>query len=696
LDYIGDLTLSNGVPMLKISSLKKSKKFYSIIFLGLVIIAGVSAYLYVNRPAEIKTGEITGVSRDGIIAKSKQSLEIQYDKLQAPSHETITYESQPIRLSGENAAILAWDQQGEEGVTTEVRTHNGNNWTPWVESLHVDGGKDGVKIEKSSTLVLANSIKELQFRYILAGTDSASATVDVDSATIQTIDSRQGPDPTAKSNSFFDGIGSFFHLNDTAEAKINGPRIYSRAEWGSPEPNSSSWPPEYAVLGQAVVHHTVTTEDPQSSATVRAIWHYHAITLGWGDIGYNYLVDSHGNIFQGRYYDKSYAEEHNVEVIAGHVYGHNSGTTGIAAIGNFDQRDVTEAQRVSISNVIGYKLAPANVNPSGTGGFGTAVVGHRDLLSTACPGKYLYARLPGIRTLASQYYANYNAQYKLDFAQHSQTIRRNGVAVSPSTPLKPHDDVEVSIRLRNNGAETWQNTGSYKTVLGTNKNRNRTSIFYEPSSWIARNRPGTFSKKIDPGTGQEVNATTVPPGQVAVFTFKLRIPDLLSGGELSSKLYKEYFQPVQDGRLWFPNDIGLYQAITVEKHSYKWQQMSQGIYTNATMSTPAPSTLATNTRYYVRLSLKNTGNATWNQRTFRLATAHPSNRSSEIYDTSWLARNRPGALKQATVAPGATGTIEFWIKTAPEPTARREYFVPVVENITWLQDIGLHWIIRSN
>lgn len=683
--------------MVKVSSFKPSKKLYSILFLVAVIAGGLGAHLYANRPAEIKTGEITDIASHGQVTASNKSLDIQYDKLQAPTNETITYESQPIRLSGENAAVLAWDQNGETGVTTEVRTHNGNNWTPWVESLHVDGGKDGVEIKKSSTLVLANTIKELQFRYVLSGdTKQSSAAVNVNSATLQTIDSRQGPDPTTQSDSLFDKIGSFFHLNDSAEAKINGPRIYSRTEWGSPEPNYSSWPPEYAVLGQAVVHHTVTTEDPQSSATVRAIWHYHAITLGWGDIGYNYLVDSHGNIFQGRYYDKAYAEEHNVEVVAGHVYGHNRGTTGIAAIGNFDQKDVTEAQRVSISNVIGYKLAPANVNPSGTGGFGTAVVGHRDLLSTACPGKYLYARLPGIRALASQYYANYNAQYKLDFTQHSQTIRRNGVTVSPNTALKPTDDVEVSIRLRNNGAETWQNTGSYKTVLGTNKNRNRTSIFYEPSSWIARNRPGTFSKKIDPSTGQEVNTTTVPPGQVGVFTFKLRIPDLLSGGELSSQLYKEYFQLVQDGRAWFPHDIGLYQQIVVEKHSYKWQQVSQGIYTDASMTTSAPTTLATNTRYYVRLSLKNTGNATWSQKSFRLATAHPTNRSSEIYDSTWFARNRPGILKQAQVAPGATGTIEFWIKTAPEPTARREYFVPVVENVTWLQDIGLHWIIRSN
>jgi len=680
-----------------LSSSKKTKKLYILIFFVLICAAGIASYIYANRPTEIRTGDITDIPAIGKLSMSDLSSTKPLTALQAKPNESITYESQPLSISiNANAAILEWDQDGDIGIETEVRTHNGSSWSPWVNSQHIDGGKDGVEIKKSSTLIIATTIKQVQFRYILKGdVDQPSGKINAESSTIQTLDSSQGPDPTASPNSILDQISQFFGLNNTAQAKVNGPRIFTRAEWGSPEPNSSTWTPEYEPLERAIVHHTVTTENPNPAAAVRAIWHYHAITLGWGDIGYNYLVDSGGNIFQGRYYDKSYAEANKTDVVAGHAYGNNRGTTGIAALGNFDDFNPSAAQIESISNIIGFKLAPYNVNPNNSGRFGAAVVGHRDVYPTACPGQNLYPYLAQIRWRAGEHFGYYNTAHRLDYAHYSQKLSRNGVAVNSSTVLKPSDTVEVSINLKNNGTESWKNSGTYRTTLGTSSPRDRSSVFYDPS-WINKNRPATFSTKLNPNTQAETTTNIVAPGEIAVFRFNVKIPDLVSSGALSSKLYKEYFQPVQDGRAWFPRYIGLYQPLSVEKHSYEWQYQIQHLYTSENKMTKAPATLMPNTRYYAYLRIKNTGNATWHQQSFKLGTSNPKDRSSAIYDSTWISKHRPARLTQSQVAPGEIGTFEFWIKTPSYPISQKEYFLPLVENTTWLKDVGLHWVVKTN
>ena len=690
------LTVTRRDKGVKIPSIRTLNKPTKLILLAcfLIAIGASTVYFLVPKPTKITTSDVIDIAAKGSVASSQPET---LDHLQASDDSTVTYESQPVTVdTSANAAVLQWDQDGKEGVTTEVRTHNGSSWTPWVESdvTDTEGGKDGTEIDRSSTLIIANTIEKIQFRYSLEGTSTASsATIDATSATLQTIDSNQGPDPTRPS--LLEKIGKLFNLIDTTDARADGPRIVSRAEWGSPEPDWSSWPPEYERLQQAIIHHTVTTETPYASAAIRAIWHYHAVTLGWGDIGYNYIVDSAGNIFQGRYYDHGHAEANNVEVVAGHAYGHNRGTTGIAALGDFSTNDATPIQKEAMSNIVGFKLAPFDVHPNGTGAFGTAVIGHRDVYPTACPGNTLYGQLLMIRNRASQYYAKYITEHKLDYAYYNQTVRRNGVEVIPSTTFLPHDNVELSFRIRNNGSETWRNYEPYKTVLGTASPLDRHSVFYDPSSWIGRNRAASFSKKYNPSNGQETAVSVITPGEIAVFTFKLSIPDIISGGELSSQLFNEHFRPVQDLRTWFPRDLGLSHPVYVEKHHYQWQYISQNLYTDSSKTTEAPATLAPDTRYYARLSLKNTGNATWHQQSLRLGTSHPLDRSSPVFDATWLAHNRPAALQQTTVAPGGTGTMEFWIKTPATPINQQEYFRPVVESITWLQDYGLYWLIQS-
>jgi hypothetical protein len=356
---------------------------------------------FLNRPATIKSDEIVDVGASGIITLNGKKLEQSNpEPLQAKPHQTITFASRPIEIDRPaNAAVLTWKQSAAKGINLEVRTKNNNRWTGWKPLEASEPGKDNYDYTDSnaSSIVLADTIDSFEFRATLKGDETASAKIDFSKSTLETIDSKK-PKSIAMIESTVDSLAS-----STASAQSAQPRIISRAEWGSPEPNHSSWPAEYASVRRAIIHHTATTETSDSYADVRAIWHYHARSLGWGDIGYNYIVDSKGNIFQGRYFDHNHARKTNTDVIGGHAYGSNSGSTGISVIGNYQYQDPSPAAINSVSQIIGYKLAPYNLNPHTPG----VVIGHRDVYATSCPGNNLVARYDTIKHLSASYAAQY-------------------------------------------------------------------------------------------------------------------------------------------------------------------------------------------------------------------------------------------------------------------------------------------------
>jgi hypothetical protein len=135
---------------------------------------------------------------------------------------------------------------------------------------------------------------------------------------------------------------------------------------------------------------------------IRGIYAYHAQTLGWGDIGYNFLVDRFGGIWEGRYggMDKP--------VIGGHVYNYNGVSTGVSGIGTFTTAAVPQAMTNAFKRVLAWRLSVAGVPATGTSPvaapWGTRIQrisGHRDVGGTTCPGDSLEARLPEIRAGAA-------------------------------------------------------------------------------------------------------------------------------------------------------------------------------------------------------------------------------------------------------------------------------------------------------
>lgn len=645
-----------------------------------------------HRTPTIKTSSVQVTKGGSIVGIKGDEQPKNGELISSPSHGKIIYNS-PISSvdTHPNALTLSWKQTGE-GVSLEVRTKNKDAWSAWVPASADGNGKDKEQTNGTlSTLVLAKRIDAVQYRFILQSAGTQASTLYPDSVAITSIDSTDGPNGKA---SPVQQLLSTLSLSKTASAMEVNPRIISREEWGCPQPNYSNWPPEYHDLGRAIIHHTATTEETDSYATVRAIWQYHTYSNGWGDIGYNYLVDRSGNIFQGRYYEQSYATTNHVDVIGGHAYGNNIGTTGISAIGNYTSSAPSSAQIDSISRIIGYKLAPYNVDPAGDGGYGPAVVGHFEVYPTSCPGTNLISQFPIIKSRASHYYRNYNQQYHHDYSYVGQRLLVNGSEVSSDTPVSPSDSVIAELRLKNEGVDVWSNTDK-AVVLGATNPSNRSSVFYNPS-WLSLNRTGSFVGKVS-DSGAIVNTPTVAPGEIAVFSAKYTVPKITTTNPMdTTQVFHEHFRPLIEGVLWLPRDIGYYQSVTVKKQLYDYSPVGQQIYKDAAMTSIAPSQLLPDTDYYFSLSLKNTGTVAWDK-SLRLGTSNNNDRSSILATSSWLSNNRAASINETQVEPGQIGTFTFKIRT-PSPTSdltTKEYFQPVVDGVAWLKDTGIYFSINT-
>jgi flagellar hook assembly protein FlgD len=192
------------------------------------------------------------------------------------------------------------------------------------------------------------------------------------------------------------------------------PPIIPRAGWHADEAIRRGRPFYADGIHLAIVHHTVNSNSytkAQSASIVRGIELYHVKSNGWNDIGYNFLVDKYGQIFEGRYGGMTRP------VIGAHAMGFNTGSVGIAVIGNYGSTSITPAARAALVSLIAWRLDYAHVDPlssvvrvsSGNPRYPAgkavtlkAISGHRDVYPTSCPGSALYAQLPSIRTTVSQ------------------------------------------------------------------------------------------------------------------------------------------------------------------------------------------------------------------------------------------------------------------------------------------------------
>ena len=311
---------------------------------------------------------------------------------------------------GFNAFVINWHENfpTDSKVSIDVRTSvDGRVWSEW-ETLEEDPDSDGKvpkkENEKFSSLHVAyGSFIQQRVRLIIGQNDVGS----LDEIKITYINS-EGNFIENAWNKTYRKLSSLFELVDeafaasTSKQPTDRPRIISRGEWGA-DPRLMKWQPEYKPTKKIIVHHTVTANnDPNPEATVRAIYYFHAVVRSWGDIGYNFLVDKRGNIYEGRYGGDG--------VVGGHVYHYNVGSVGVGVLGDYRLAKPTSATMNALQKVVVWKTTTNKIDPSGKSSFGPRgyrkyfpnVTFHGNLGLTECAGINLINFVPKLRKLGEQ------------------------------------------------------------------------------------------------------------------------------------------------------------------------------------------------------------------------------------------------------------------------------------------------------
>jgi hypothetical protein len=400
-----------------------------------VIAVGLSGLTRPGRalattPATLGSGPITPrietVSHSGLAFRSGTATGVQVPGLGgamgglSPERPGAQYTSPVIESNFPASHVgVSWETDGIalDKLALQVRTGlTGTEWTPWravIPELH---GHDETVRETFGALVPARAARFIQYRITFGSAEPEPAVIQqVRVTAINAGNSRAGGDGTQA-------------FRAPARSNRLGPlgfvdRVIPREEWGADESlrfkdGVDQWPRAFVAPKFLAVHHTATdNEYADPAAEIRAIYAYHTVTQGFGDIGYHLLIDNRGQVYEGRRGREGASpadrEIVSADIVAGHALDYNYGSVGIALLGNFNEAAPSESAVSTLIQAVAFESARHGLDPlaqinflrvRGKAGVDTmwrdnlaVVSGHRDCLSTECPGDHLYATLPGIR-----------------------------------------------------------------------------------------------------------------------------------------------------------------------------------------------------------------------------------------------------------------------------------------------------------
>lgn len=363
--------------------------------------------------------------------------------------------------SATSIAGVAWARERPDAL--QVRTRRaGGEWSDWARvGTHGHGGEGGRATRASDPVGVAGA-RELQLR-VRGHADGLVAQL------VRAKPAAQAP--RARS------------------AQAGGPAIIPRSAWGgdSVKPRGA---PSYGAVQAAFVHHTVNPNSytpDEAAAMVLGMARYHRDVNKWDDLGYNFVVDRFGRIYEGR------AGGIDKAVIGAQAQGYNAQSTGVAILGTFEDVDAPPQALEAVAHVVAWKLALHGAPASGAVVVTSAggelnrykqgarvtlqrVCGHRDGDQTACPGARLYAQLPQIRqraiALQGSLYRTVAPVTAVVHARAASKRVREGKAVLIRGTRAPAGGVDVLIERRIRGR--YRRVGKLK----------------------ARSRKGSFSARV--------------------------------------------------------------------------------------------------------------------------------------------------------------------------------------------------------
>ena len=327
--------------------------------------------------------------------------------------------SRAVPVTGFGGVGVTW-QQGkaipESDLSFEVRSETDGTWSDW-QTLAYDpdhapdpNSREGRHAFPGTDITFVGNVDRVQVRSQGDVAPPSGMSLSVVAPGRPVASKLEAPAIDTATLDGADGSNDAMKQSATTVAKKQAlatytpkPVIYSRAQWGADERLRDKSSLHYYEVHAAFVHHTVNANDytrAEVPGLLRGIYAYHTQSRGWSDIGYNFLVDRFGRIWEGRYggVDRP--------VVGAHTLGYNDYAFAMSAIGNYDITQPRDVMLQAYGALFAWKLSLHGVDASSTkqwvgSKYFEAINGHRDAGQTACPGRYLYAKLPVIREYAA-------------------------------------------------------------------------------------------------------------------------------------------------------------------------------------------------------------------------------------------------------------------------------------------------------
>jgi hypothetical protein len=541
----------------------------------------------------------------------------------------------------------------EDRLVVEVRASvDGTTWGDWIAAPEDEDLADAEHNERYAGPYAVGDARYAQYRVRALDGDTS----DLASMALTFLDVSDLNAPPLQ-HLLNDLVGAWqdFLASFSAAAASNPTHIYTRQDWGADE-SLMQWIPEYDPWKKAIVHHTVTTNGYTSAAPeIRSIYYFHAITRGWGDIGYNYVVDKYGNIWTGR--------QGGDDVIGGHAYGWNHGSMGVASLGDFSTATPPQSLLNGVATIIAMKFAQRGIQPFGADTFTHKeedsagnwvpvtsnppnIQGHRDASyvlgvaggQTACPGAGLYPQLNTIR-------------------QTAQTLVNGGFTNLPFiNPVLPPTalagaSISVPVTITNRGANVISaaaNRLSYAILNGKNG-----------QTVVAQGALTNLSGDIAPGTSQVVVAS-------------LNVPSL------GQYVIRWGLQQVGGG--WWKDVYGT---------PWRDQWLAAVEWDDSWVSDTAPATMTVGQNVNMSVTVKNTGARAWPAANIRLSYHWVSDVTQRTVVWNGNRANLP-----FDVQPGQQVTIPITVAAPSYPTRYQLQFDLVWEGQFWFGDKGVEPLVK--
>jgi hypothetical protein len=342
--------------------------------------------------------------------------------------------STPQRVDGYGSIGVTWAhgvRLADDAIGVQVRTRTGDTWSGWSDvEYHEEHGPDptspeGRRARPGTEPVVVGDVDQVQVKIDSRTQPPSGLTLAlIDPGTpkrtareLPAIDTGTLPSAQTLPDVAPEGDGDEATLS---RARVTPrPKIYSRAQWGANERLRDKSSLRYYEVHAGFVHHTVNANDYRAAdvpGILRSIYAYHTRSRGWSDIGYNFLVDRFGRVWEGR------AGGVDRAVVGAHTLGYNDYSFAMSAIGNFETARPGSAMLQAYGALFGWKLSLHGIRADAAkrrvgDRYFRAINGHRDAGSTACPGRHLYAQLSQIRQLATRAQVSFaGRQLESDYA----------------------------------------------------------------------------------------------------------------------------------------------------------------------------------------------------------------------------------------------------------------------------------------